>query len=134
MTAKQLKVFVYGTLKPDGKYYPLYCQAKTIEEQKAWTKGKLFDLCLGYPAMIEGDDRVYGFLLTFASPAELSNLDKLEGYSGIEFSPHNEYERKKVLIYDHFDRPLAYAWVYFMTESKVKKLGAVYLSSGYWRN
>ncbi len=126
----QLKVFVYGTLKPNGKFYPLYCQGKTIQEQKCWTRGKLFALSVGYPGMIEGNDRVYGFLLTFASMSELENLDKLEGYSELRNLVENEYERKKVLVYDEFNQPLDEAWAYFMTLEKVKSLQGVYQPSG----
>ncbi len=128
----QLKVFVYGTLKPNGKYYPSYCQGKTIKEEKCWTNGKLYALSLGYPAMIEGNEQVYGFLLTFASVKELNNLDKLEGYSESRNTSKNEYERKRVLVYDQFNEPLAMAWAYLMTLEKVNNLQGIYLPSGCW--
>lgn len=132
MNNSQLKVFVYGTLKPNGKYYPFYCEGKTIKEEQCWTKGKLFALPVGYPAMIEGNEHIKGFLLTFASSSELTNLDKLEGYSGIENSINNEYERKKILVYDQLNQPLDYAWAYFMTKEKINLLKGIYLPSGEW--
>jgi len=87
-----IKVFVYGTLKPRGKYYQIYCQGKTFKEIKCWAKGRLFNLPLGYPAMSKGDHKVFGYLLYFTFLKDLKNLDKLEGYSGISNAPLNEYE------------------------------------------
>lgn len=127
-----IKVFVYGTLKPNGKYYPIYCQGKTLKETKCWAKGKLFDLPLGYPAMTQGDNRVFGYLLSFTSDYDLDNLDKLEGYSGIPNSPLNEYDRLSIIVYDEDNKPLDEAWAYIMTEEKVKALNGVYLPSGEW--
>lgn len=127
-----LKVFVYGTLKPQEKYYSRYCQGKTLHEVYGWTKGKLFNLPLGYPAMTSGDDRVYGYLLSFASEQELIHLDELEGYTGISNSPLNEYDRLKITVYNPDNLPLDEAWAYFMTEKKVKQLNGIYLPSGWW--
>jgi gamma-glutamylcyclotransferase (GGCT)/AIG2-like uncharacterized protein YtfP len=127
-----LKVFVYGTLKPKGKYYSLYCQGKTISEIYGWTKGKLFSLPLGYPAMIPGNDRVYGYLLSFASETELINLDRLEGYTGERNSPSNEYDRFKITVYSPDNLLLDQAWAYFMTPKKVQELNGIYIASGWW--
>ncbi|MGI0480866.1 gamma-glutamylcyclotransferase family protein [Geminocystis sp. CENA526] len=127
-----IKVFVYGTLKPRGKYYKIFCEGKTIEEQECWTKGSLFALPVGYPAMIEGNDQVYGYVLSFASFKDLENLDKLEGYSGIPNSPLNEYDRAKIIVYNQANQAIDEVWSYFMTEEKVKTLNGVYLPSGMW--
>ncbi|BAQ65698.1 gamma-glutamylcyclotransferase [Geminocystis sp. NIES-3709] len=127
-----IRVFVYGTLKPGGKYYKIYCQGKTLREIECWTKGKLFALSVGYPAMVKGEDQVFGYLLSFASFKDVENLDKLEGYSGIPYSPSNEYDRVKIMVYDEANQPIEDAWAYFMTEQKVKTLNGVYLPSGQW--
>lgn len=135
-----VKVFVYGTLKPDGKYYQIYCRGKTLQEVKCWTIGRLYGLPLGYPAMIQEilddrtDHRVYGYLLTFASLKDLDNLDKLEGYSGIPNSPLNEYDRAKIIVYDEANQAIDGVWTYFMTQKKVNLLNGVYLPSGQWEN
>jgi len=126
------QVFVYGTLKPGGKYYKIFCQGKTLEEIKCWTKGRLFALPVGYPAMIKGENPIYGYLLSFASLNDLENLDNLEGYSGVPNSPLNEYDRIKVMVYDEKNQPLGEVWTYIMTEDRVKTLGGVYLPSGEW--
>ncbi|MBL1208639.1 gamma-glutamylcyclotransferase [Geminocystis sp. GBBB08] len=126
-----LKVFVYGTLKPNGKYYQMYCQGKTLQETKCWAKGRLFALPMGYPAIIEGDNQVFGYLLSFASVKDLENLDELEGYVG-KNSPFNEYHRQKIMVYNDANYPLDEAWTYFMTEEKVKVLKGIFLPSGWW--
>ena len=126
-----LKVFVYGTLKPKEKYYSLYCQGKTISEFYCWTKGKLFSLPLGYPAMIPGDDRVYGYLLSFASEKELINLDYLEGYIEPN-SSLNEYHRLKIKVHNPNNSTIDEAWAYFMKENKVQELNGIYIPSGWW--
>jgi len=133
-----IRVFVYGTLKPDGKYYQMYCRGKTLEELKCWTIGRLYALPLGYPAMILAkpptDDRVYGYLLSFASPKDLDNLDELEGYSGIPHSHLNEYDRAKIIVYDEANQAIDKVWTYFMTPEKVKSLKGIYLPCGQWQN
>lgn len=139
-----LKVFVYGTLKPDGKYYQIHCRGKTLQELKCWTIGRLYALPLGYPAMIRETtldnakakvfDRVYGYLLTFASQKNLESLDELEGYSGIPYSPLNEYDRAKIIVYDEANQAIDGVWTYFMTQEKVTFLNGVYLPSGQWVN
>lgn len=135
-----IKVFVYGTLKPDGKYYQIYCRGKTLQEIKSWTIGRLYALPFGYPAMIREtpndrtDDRVYGYLFTFPSQKDLENLDSLEGYSGIPNSPLNEYDRTKIIVYDQANQAIDDVWTYFMTREKVKALNGVYLPSGQWKN
>ena len=59
-------VFVYGTLKPNNSNYQQYCATKVISSQPAIALGQIFALPMGYPAMIEGNDQVQGYLLTFA--------------------------------------------------------------------
>ena len=129
------KVFVYGTLKPEEKNYPRYCQGKTIAEKPCWTKGELFALSVGYPAMTKGDDRVYGYLLTFASDAELINLDFLEGYTGIANSQKNKYDRLWITVYDRDDDSVVdECWAYFKTPSQIDRLNHQYLPNGHWTN
>lgn len=127
------KVFVYGTLKPGYKYYPMYCQGKTVAEVKCWIKAKLFTLPVGYPAIIVGEEKVYGYLLSFASVDDLYNLDRLEGYTGNPNSPLNEYDRYKIKVYGMDNSFLDEAWAYFMTEKRVQQLRGVHLPSGLWK-
>lgn len=86
------KVFVYGTLMKDMHNYHLVKPfVKHLETAK--TLGRLYDLPYGYPAMIGGQDEVWGELLELNDVEEaLKILDRLEGYCGEE-SPRNLYNR-----------------------------------------
>lgn len=127
-----LNVFVYGTLKPGESNYQYFCAGKVIEEKSAIAFGQLFDLPLGYPAMILGENLVQGFLLTFADPASLSLLDKLEDYDPQRTLEENEYYRQQIKTYSPDGEFLALAWAYLMTSERVQHLEGVLISSGHW--
>ena len=86
------KVFVYGTLMTDMHNHQLIEPfIKHLEMAK--TLGKFYDLPYGYPAMIGGEDEVWGELIELKDvKVALKALDRLEGYSGVE-SPRNLYNR-----------------------------------------
>jgi gamma-glutamylcyclotransferase (GGCT)/AIG2-like uncharacterized protein YtfP len=127
-----LKVFVYGTLKPGERNYPIYCEGKVIKAEKCWTKGQLFALPVGYPAMIAGDDKVEGFLLTFTDESVLIKLDKLEGYDSEKIPEKNYYQRQKIIVYDTNNNSLGKVWAYLMTFAKITSLNGVLIPSGWW--
>ncbi len=129
---KTTNVFVYGTLKPGEKNYPDYCAGKTIKETKAYVRGQLYHLSLGYPAMAEGDKKIEGYLLTFAERSILTSLDELEDYHPDRSPALNEYYRQQVSIYDLADGFLAEAWVYLMNIEKIKLLNALLVNSECW--
>ncbi|BAY78982.1 hypothetical protein NIES25_54620 (plasmid) [Nostoc linckia NIES-25] len=54
---------------------------------------------MGYPAMTLGDSQVYGYLLSFANPAILNQLDVLEGYHPARDVSENLYSRKTIEVY-----------------------------------
>lgn len=128
-----LKVFVYGTLKPGECNYARFCEGKVTSSQKCWTKGQLFLLPVGYPAMITGNDKVQGFLLTFSDESILNKLDRLEGYNPQQSPEMNIYQRQKTIVYDELsDEVLGHIWAYFMTEERVKNSHGVLIPSGCW--
>ena len=51
MSEAVYKVFVYGTLKPGGHYWPQFCEGKVSEVLPAKVQGKLYDLHVGYPGV-----------------------------------------------------------------------------------
>ena len=124
------KIFVYGTLKPGEINYP-YCADQVIEATRVYTKGRLYDLPLGYPAMTPGTERVDGFLLVLANPSCLEILDQLEDYHPDKQPQDNEYYRQKTLVY-RSGEPIGEAWGYFMAAQKIGQLGGVWLPSGWW--
>jgi gamma-glutamylcyclotransferase (GGCT)/AIG2-like uncharacterized protein YtfP len=133
-----LKVFVYGTLKPGGRYHERYCQPPASSAQLAKTKGQLYDFPQwGYPAMAAGEDWVTGYLLTFRQPAEtcaqlLQGLDALEGYLEGRPPEQNDYQRLQMPIWDTENQPLSEAWGYVMTLERVRSHQGLYLPTGYW--
>jgi len=127
-----IRVFVYGTLKPGEVNYQRYCEGKIVSAQPAIALGQLFDLSLGYPAMIPGNNPVQGFLLTFTDPTLLTVLDKLEDYNPQRNPEDNEYSRQQVTIYDLANQSLGEAWIYLMQPERVQRLGGKLIASGCW--
>jgi gamma-glutamylcyclotransferase (GGCT)/AIG2-like uncharacterized protein YtfP len=127
-----LKVFVYGTLKPGESNYEAYCADHTIDIQEAIAYGELFDLPFDYPAMTTGDRPVYGYMLSFANPTVLNDLDELEGYSSDQTSEENEYIRSEIEVFSLEGKPLGVAWIYLMHPKEVTRLGGILLPHGKW--
>jgi gamma-glutamylcyclotransferase (GGCT)/AIG2-like uncharacterized protein YtfP len=75
-------VFVYGTLLPGQKYFHLIAPM-VADHQAGRTRGRLFHLPAGYPAMVEAETGwVRGELLRFNESVEkvLEVCDRIEGY------------------------------------------------------
>jgi gamma-glutamylcyclotransferase (GGCT)/AIG2-like uncharacterized protein YtfP len=65
--------------------------------QKAKTRGILYDLPYGYPAMIVGDGCVCGEILELDDAEKaLAILDELEDYHGP--GEDNEYDRRQIAV------------------------------------
>lgn len=129
-----MQVFVYGTLKPGECNYLRYCEGKVVDACPAIALGQLFALPAGYPAMISGEGRVYGFLLCFADSAILDDLDQLEDYHPGRSPAQNEYQRQEIEIFDLNFQPLGKAWAYLMLPDRVRSLGGISLPYGTWVN
>lgn len=86
------KVFVYGTLMKDmHNHHLIEPFIKHLENAKAF--GQLYDLPFGYPAMITGNEEIWGEIIELKDvEVALNVLDRLEGYSGEE-SLRNLYNR-----------------------------------------
>jgi len=133
MEAAEIRVFVYGTLKPGGRYWPEYCEGRVESVQPAKVNGRLFDLHLGYPGLVlGGDDWVQGVVLTFSSPQDLAQLDELEGYRPDRDMSANEYLRLWVDVVDLDENPLGRVWIYEITDSVLKRSGGTLIKGGNW--
>jgi gamma-glutamylcyclotransferase (GGCT)/AIG2-like uncharacterized protein YtfP len=82
--------------------------------------------------MTPGNERVEGFLLTFAESGVLAFIDQLEGYNSQRPPKQNEYNRRVIQVYNISDEPLGEAWGYLMSRERVQQLGGVLLPSGWW--
>lgn len=129
---RQLRVFVYGTLKPGGYYWPRFCEGRVTSCLAAKVRGQLFALSVGYPALVHGDGWAHGHLLTLRDEAVLSGFDTLEGYEPGRDPGENEYERIRAEIFDETGESLGEAWAYVMSHERVNALGGVLLASGDW--
>ncbi|HBE17290.1 MAG TPA: hypothetical protein DEG17_06275 [Cyanobacteria bacterium UBA11149] len=130
--SNNLRVFVYGTLKPGEVNYQRYCQGKVLEEKSAIAYGTLFNLSLGYPAMTLGENIVRGFVLTFPDSSIFSLLDDLEDYNPHRLLEENEYYRQEIEIYDLDGKSLGLAWAYLMTLTQIHRFNGAIIPSGQW--
>lgn len=103
-----------------------------MEVTKAMTRGKLYSLPLGYPAMTTGDNLVYGYLLSFNDWAVLSELDNLEDYHTDRPPSANLYNRVQTEIYHLTGDSLGFAWVYIMSEQLVEQFRGILQVDGCW--
>lgn len=125
-------VFVYGTLKPGEANYQKYCVRKVVSAQRATTRGQIFALPMGYPAMTLGASLVHGYLLSFADSRILSELDELEDYQSTRKISENLYNRQQVEVFNLQEVSLAWAWVYLMTPHRVNQIGGILQPDGWW--
>ncbi len=142
-----LAVFVYGTLKPGGRYHRQYCDRALAQVVPAMTKGLLYDFpTWGYPAMVSGEGWVKGCLLLFKGEAAVCNsiLQGLDRLEGVDDGPPNlekaeltalysdSYYRCQQSIFTLTREPLQSAWVYLMTSEQVRHYGGLIVASGDW--
>ena len=127
-----LPLFVYGTLQPGEINYTRYCQGRLRTQQRAYCRGRLYALNLGYPALSWGQDRVWGYLLHFINTWDLQALDQLEDYQPGRSASANEYQRFLITTYNPGDQPLETAWVYRMAPERIRHHQGQYLGSGKW--
>ena len=128
-----LTVFVYGTLKPGGHYWPEFCEGKVVSQTPAKIHGELYDLHVGYPGLrLWGQEWVYGYLLEFAKPAHLERLDYLEGYVHGRLESQNEYNRIKVPCFSEDGAQLGEFWAYEMTQATAARHNGTLIHDGNW--
>jgi gamma-glutamylcyclotransferase (GGCT)/AIG2-like uncharacterized protein YtfP len=128
-----LKVFVYGTLKPGGHYWPRFCEGKVARYRPAKIQGELYDLHVGYPGLrLRGQNWAHGYLLEFKDPVHLDGLDYLEGYAANRPESENEYNRVRVPCYDEEGEPLGEVWAYEITPTAFARLHPTRIENGNW--
>lgn len=128
-----IRVFVYGTLKPGEYNYQRYCQQQVVQTETAIALGQLFQLPMGYPAMVLGEGVVQGIILSFPDSSILPALDQLEDYDPQRPPEQNEYQRQQIQTYNGDHQPLKQAWAYTMTLQSVQRFkGARIIPTGCW--
>ncbi|MBC8214921.1 MAG: gamma-glutamylcyclotransferase [Candidatus Marinimicrobia bacterium] len=121
-------LFVYGSLKFGEMNHDRIFGGFDIKVTPAWTYGKLYDLGC-FPALTEGNNKVYGELIEFDNLEILKKVDYLEGFKGVNHS-HNYYERRMVDVFVGDDT--VKAWVYFLSDEQIKQYDGKIIVSGKW--
>jgi gamma-glutamylcyclotransferase (GGCT)/AIG2-like uncharacterized protein YtfP len=120
------KVFVYGTLKPGGRYHHVATEAGVFTFEKAYLENFiLYDLePENYPAIVPGGDTVHGYVFNYEDiDAALLMLDRLEA---IHEDPP-EYTRQLATA-----QPMSeMVWVYVYARLERLKT-AVRVETGEW--
>jgi gamma-glutamylcyclotransferase (GGCT)/AIG2-like uncharacterized protein YtfP len=120
------KVFVYGTLKPGGRYHHVAKEAGAFTFEKAHLEHHIiYDLePENYPAIVPGDGVVHGYVFSYDDiDKALEMLDKLEA---VHDSPP-EYRREQVVA-----KPInETVWVYVYARGERLKT-AKQVETGEW--
>ena len=125
-------LFVYGTLKPGGRYHHAYCDGRTDGWTRGWTSGDLYHLPgADYPAAAPGVGRVWGYLCRLTVPGALADFDELEGVGA---NATGEYYRELVPVWDEGGVALGRAWVYRMDREQILARGGVAWPLGVWES
>lgn len=131
-TNYDFNVFVYGTLKPGQDNYDCFCRDKFSKQVSGYVNGDIYDLPLGFPAMVESTNLVKGYLLQFKDQKSLDEIDILEGYDPGLPAEKNLYYKKRVEVLDENRQPISLAWTYFMLVDRVLELGGKKIAGGEW--
>ncbi|WP_130805777.1 gamma-glutamylcyclotransferase family protein [Senegalia massiliensis] len=129
-------IFVYGSLMEGFFNYNNYLKNKIKSRKLAKVKGKLYHLeNRGYPALLEGDDDVFGELIEIKDfEKNLVSLDTLEGYIE-KNSELNEYNRviKDIKLLDSQKILKAYVYSFNLKNIENRNAEKIYIPSGSWR-
>ncbi len=129
----KIKVFVYGTLMPEEFNHQAYCHHQIEPPALGYVRGRIYHLqYFGYPALAIGEDRVWGYCLTFPAGFSLEHLDSLEDYQPGRSPQENVYDRCWTRVFGPEDRVMTEAWLYRMDPEKIKQYGGIYLPDGRW--
>jgi gamma-glutamylcyclotransferase (GGCT)/AIG2-like uncharacterized protein YtfP len=133
MENSSFQVFVYGTLKPGGFYWPHFCEGKVSSATPAKIYGELYDLHVGYPGVfMRGTSWVHGYILSFRELKDFKQLDVLEGYEPNRPLEANEYVRLQVECFNTEGKALGKVWAYQMTEATYKEFSGTRIDAGVW--
>ncbi|MGG5461991.1 gamma-glutamylcyclotransferase family protein [Clostridium sp. B9] len=131
------KIFVYGSLRTGFFNYDKYLKGKVIKSELGRVKGKLYHMPhKGYPALIEGDDWIYGEVMTILDYENVINsMDLMEGYLGLN-NKDNEYNRieMEVDMIGKKSTEKCYVYYYAMNDKETFEKNSVLIEDGNWRS
>tara|TARA_R100000027_G_scaffold61057_1_gene52187 strand:- start:21883 stop:22317 length:435 start_codon:yes stop_codon:yes gene_type:complete len=130
---EDLRVFVYGTLKPGGFYWQRFCEGKVDRWWPARTRGEVYHLPIGYPASVFGGDCwIQGVVLEMKDIEAMKGLDSLEGFDPYR-TVGNDYRRLRVEVFDLESDRVDRVWSYEMDLRKIVGQGGIRVESGNWQ-
>ncbi|MGB0289870.1 MAG: gamma-glutamylcyclotransferase family protein [Opitutales bacterium] len=133
MAFTELSVFVYGTLKPGGRYWKRFCEGKVQRATPARIRGQLYDLGCGYPGAVFNEQGwIEGCVHEFIEAADFAAVDELEGFVEGRSRDINEYERRKVPCFSLEGQPLGQLWAYEVNPHVLAACEPQLLPSGCW--
>jgi gamma-glutamylcyclotransferase (GGCT)/AIG2-like uncharacterized protein YtfP len=115
-----LPLFVYGTLMRGGAQAGLVGPAR---RGPATTRGRLWRMPEGYPALSDGDHLVHG---EWVEPVSSDVLARLDAYEGVD---EGLYARRVIRVQAEDGTFDAWAWVM----ADPPRRGGVAIPSGRWR-
>ena len=126
------KMFLYGTLMQDfwnhDKVFKHRLRGPIVKGQLE--NFSLYHLPAGYPAIVAGNDIIYGEICTLSHSKHLKSIDLLEGYTG---NPSIDLYKREKLPIKLENGQVEMCWVYlYINEEYVKSKGK-YIQSGNWK-
>lgn len=136
--SKVHNIFVYGSLREGFDNYNKYLKGKVSNIRPGIVQGQLFHIAdRGYPALLEGNNDVYGEIMTITKNYKdvLQTLDELECFYG-EGIISNEYNRKKVEVLNITTGEKEQLPVYFFNTNnpEIEGLQFIFIPDGDWKN
>ena len=129
------QIFVYGTLMEGYRNFNKYLQGHVLKIERASVKGKLYDMpYLDFPALLEGDDTVYGEVITVDNFSKIQkDIDIMEGFYGKD---DDMYKRvPKTVTLESGEQTILDVYQYHAHKSDKKfDTEASYIPEGDWRN
>jgi len=125
------RVFVYGTLMKGFGNHRRYLEGRISCITPGKTRGLLYHLPQGYPALLEGDEIVEGEIVEPVDENLLESLDRLEDYS--EGRSNNLYVRVARNILEEDGKEVT-CWVYIYADRVYAQAKGTLVPDGNWRS
>ncbi|OOM79757.1 AIG2-like family protein [Clostridium puniceum] len=129
------KIFVYGTLMKDFHNYNKYLKDKVTSIETGYIYGKLYHLyehdC---PAVIDGNDKVYGEIIEFFDDIFQNTLNKLDNFEKYFFGmDYVIYEREYVDVYYSNSTSEKLSFYKLINLDILEREHTKYIDSGNWK-
>lgn len=125
------KIFVYGSLLPDFWNHDKVFKHRLRGTMKGCLKDfSLYHLPAGYPAIVPGEDTIYGEVCILSHTKHLKSIDLLEGYTGNPDIDLYTREKRLVILENGQEE---WCWVYLYINHDYVKNKGLYIPHGDWK-